>query len=72
MDKLFVKNFGTLERALQLCKDTCYLDDETFVDTYLFGTAFYAFMSGYKPDMPIGIIVDFLSFKREEYSYRKN
>ena len=67
MSKLSAKTLGCLERALQLCKDTLCVDDEYFVDTYLFGTAFYAFMSGYEPDMPVCIIVDFLSLKREEY-----
>lgn len=67
MVELSVKTLGILEHALNLCKDSCFVDDETFVDTYLFGTAFYAFMSGYKPDMPVSIIFDFLSLKKKEY-----
>lgn len=67
MVELSVKTLGILEHALNLCKDSRYVDDETFADTYLFGTAFYAFMSGYKPNMPVCIIYDFLSLKRKEY-----
>lgn len=67
MSKLSVKTLGLLEYSLQLCKDTCCVDEQYFVDTYLFGSAFYAFMSGYKPDMPVSIIYDFLSLKKEEY-----
>ena len=67
MSKLSVKTLGRLERALQFCKDTSCVDDEYFVNTYLFGIVFYAFMSGYESHMPIGIIYDFLSLKKKEY-----